>query len=534
MMGILDEPTAVTWSDLDATYALKPDNAARAVGQGELVINVRDFGAKGDGVTDDRAAIVAAMNAATAAGAGHTVFFPPGRYKIVGSLSMSGQTCTLQGAGASFAGSLGAGIGQGTALVGSEQTGPVVDFLGYVWPTNHRGRLSFGNFTVEGDGAADAAKTHSGIRMGDTNGFTDSAGGARFHDIVIAKTGGPCMDLNRVYLCDFERITVVTPVGAKANDVPYIIGRNVNANSFRRIGVRSITSSADCGASGAVIIKDDGTFPSYDNVFDAWWYEFLHLPTGGCLFKLRGNRNIVHDFSYSDITPESSSSDTAMIRLEPSTVDNFGGNIIRGNIPGTDGSARYTTYGVVVSQPRNRIEGIKGYKGKNVHLLAGSDHTTVVLGGAYSGATDQAVQNDSGAANHTIIDDFLRTTTRGTFCQDERSSRNGGAGPRFYDAATPANGAVWLGRSGPRVQAVGTSAFLTANTFFLRNTSLTNASMKLFFGGKSDPSIQAGTRSPEGVVTANPGSLFLRSDGGAGHTLYIKESGRGNTGWVAK
>jgi peroxiredoxin len=30
------------------------------------------------------------------------------------------------------------------------------------------------------------------------------------------------------------------------------------------------------------------------------------------------------------------------------------------------------------------------------------------------------------------------------------------------------------------------------------------------------------------------GSLFLRTDGGANTTLYIKESGSGNTGWVAK
>jgi hypothetical protein len=42
------------------------------------------------------------------------------------------------------------------------------------------------------------------------------------------------------------------------------------------------------------------------------------------------------------------------------------------------------------------------------------------------------------------------------------------------------------------------------------------------------------TGSPEGVVTAAVGSLYLRSNGGAGTTLYIKESGTGNTGWVAK
>lgn len=46
--------------------------------------------------------------------------------------------------------------------------------------------------------------------------------------------------------------------------------------------------------------------------------------------------------------------------------------------------------------------------------------------------------------------------------------------------------------------------------------------------------IRAGTGTPEGAVTASAGSMFLRTDGGAGTTLYIKESGTGNTGWVAK
>lgn len=38
---------------------------------------------------------------------------------------------------------------------------------------------------------------------------------------------------------------------------------------------------------------------------------------------------------------------------------------------------------------------------------------------------------------------------------------------------------------------------------------------------------------PEGNITAGPGSLYLYSNGAAG-TLYVKQSGSGNTGWVAK
>jgi len=44
----------------------------------------------------------------------------------------------------------------------------------------------------------------------------------------------------------------------------------------------------------------------------------------------------------------------------------------------------------------------------------------------------------------------------------------------------------------------------------------------------------SGAGSPEGVVTSPIGSLYSRSDGGALTSLYVKQSGSGNTGWAAK
>ncbi|PEY77764.1 hypothetical protein [Bacillus cereus] len=43
-----------------------------------------------------------------------------------------------------------------------------------------------------------------------------------------------------------------------------------------------------------------------------------------------------------------------------------------------------------------------------------------------------------------------------------------------------------------------------------------------------------GVGSPEGVITAKVGSEYIRADGGAGTTYYVKQSGTGNTGWVGK
>jgi hypothetical protein len=44
----------------------------------------------------------------------------------------------------------------------------------------------------------------------------------------------------------------------------------------------------------------------------------------------------------------------------------------------------------------------------------------------------------------------------------------------------------------------------------------------------------AGAGTPEGAVTAEKGSTYRRTDGGAGTSFYVKESGSGNTGWVGK
>jgi hypothetical protein len=43
-----------------------------------------------------------------------------------------------------------------------------------------------------------------------------------------------------------------------------------------------------------------------------------------------------------------------------------------------------------------------------------------------------------------------------------------------------------------------------------------------------------GAGSPEGVVAAPPGTVWLRTDGGTGTTLYVKETGTGASGWAAK
>lgn len=64
-----------------AATALAARVALAAVGKGDLVINVKDYGALGNGAANDTAAINAAIDALVP---GATLFFPPGRYMTNG------------------------------------------------------------------------------------------------------------------------------------------------------------------------------------------------------------------------------------------------------------------------------------------------------------------------------------------------------------------------------------------------------------------------------------------------------------------
>jgi hypothetical protein len=75
------KPTmGIPLSDLDSAVSTKINQAVR---QGDLTINVKDYGATGDGSTDDTQAIQAALNACTQGG---TVLIPAGAYAVTAPL----------------------------------------------------------------------------------------------------------------------------------------------------------------------------------------------------------------------------------------------------------------------------------------------------------------------------------------------------------------------------------------------------------------------------------------------------------------
>jgi len=96
------------------------------------------------------------------------------------------------------------------------------------------------------------------------------------------------------------------------------------------------------------------------------------------------------------------------------------------------------------------------------------------------------------------------------------------------------------GGSATMQQAVATGVSF-GDAFIWSNTEYGMTSSAAFGSNHVDPLpiqiadnyIYYGSGTPESVVTADIGSLFLRSDGSTSTTLYIKETGTGNTGWTA-
>jgi hypothetical protein len=90
------------------------------------------------------------------------------------------------------------------------------------------------------------------------------------------------------------------------------------------------------------------------------------------------------------------------------------------------------------------------------------------------------------------------------------------------------------GCTGAEIKLNGTMTTAPIVTDNLVSADVASVGNFIQIGGQGSRRTFQGTGTPQGVVRAGIGSQFQRTDGGAGTTLYVKESGTGNTGWIAK
>jgi hypothetical protein len=429
-----DNPlTAYTWrwqanllrgkryTDAFDRIVIDPANGTIATGTGAATPTVANLYPNGEinagdpkyGTPGTRAAFIAALDAAEALGKHTIVRIPAGlTIDVVSTLSMSGRSCQIIGAGA---GATSATVANTSVIKASAQTGPVLDFAGYLPPYSFKGKIRpLANVMIQGSGIADATKVNSGIKM-------TAMSSAYFHDIAIMNTGGPCLELasspgNAVYLCDFERFMFGAPVSAGANDVPWVYMNESNGNRFRGFGFRAHNATGDVGASGAVVFEGNVTYAPHDNLFDAWWFENLHVPTGGTFFHHAGNMSMIRDFQFFDCTMEAgAASGTSFYRFVPPVTNSLGGNHLSGVIPGDNNTAVYIHTGVDMQQSRNSVVGVKGYRAKNITVASGIDYTYVRLAGsvAASAGSASAFVINSVATHNVLIDEINGDEYRG-------------------------------------------------------------------------------------------------------------------------
>ena len=99
-------------------------------------------------------------------------------------------------------------------------------------------------------------------------------------------------------------------------------------------------------------------------------------------------------------------------------------------------------------------------------------------------------------------------------------------------ALTPDQSAALAGTSG---MPGSTNKFVTNNDSRNTNARTPTAHTHVFADVSTNGiKIHGGSGDPENVVTGAVGDLFLRTNVGTGTTLYVKESGTGNTGWKGK
>lgn len=216
-----------------------------------------------------------------------------------------------------------------------------------------------------------------------------------------------------------------------------------------------------------------------------------------------------------------------------------------GSSPANDSSSH--NFGTIVSQS-NGGDGIRlDCRSSNFNAIYTENNT-----GAGLNLTSDANGNKCHIINGSVTDNGSGNLI---FHEDVESEK---AGFQFIEMSGTATGG-WKVNSGAGTYNGATTFRHTANQEFTLNAEsysdhftlkMRNAAASKYYNldvegdvraengfkltASSDVKIIHGTGSPESVYTAAVGSLFLRTDGGAGTTLYVKESGTGNTGWVAK
>lgn len=464
-------------------------------------VDVRAFGAVGNGTANDTAAFEAAMDALPSTGG--IVLCPPGcRYAV---------NLTINKRGVRLRGSLTLGAGGPTPVAGLvpySTSSPVVkvgDDSAYLYGTgvedlyiHSLGPNGHGNIGLELGGGA-----YEGLYK------MLSISGA-FSEYNLKLMGGATKAVSYNF---FENIFLLTnaDVNQTATLGLYYGNTWATANYFN--GLR-LAGPSGTGTGRAVIV--DGVIFYIQN---AWMQVF---DGKGVLFQgssnpyMLGNNVAIDSGSSTDVLVETTCPGDTSPAHTPCTRL-IGGITVDGVMKLQDTST------VALNGPKHRFSSDarlsfpKAFAPYFVDIAYLSKSSAVADTGIYMQRTEADTfylyNNTNGNSNYlSKRNTYIGAVdaTYGVIFKTQNVNRWGVADGYFYPYADDS---------------------YSLGTLALRPSAVYGVNLK---PGAGTVTWTSGAGSPEGALTASVGSLYTRTDGAAGTTFYVKESGSGNSGWIPK
>jgi hypothetical protein len=482
------------------------------------VVNVLDFGAVGNGVADDTAAIQAAIDAVSATGGG-AVLFQNGTYKVTSNILIDNDYVGIVGSS------------QGVTII-SDFDGNVIDVGGSA------GAKTKGNFIER----VTFTETNYSRTVGNPFLKLEQAESVTICDVSFDEVTSPVYQAETLNV-QYKNVHIKAHKGTALEwqnavdtwvDTLHIIGDSVDPATFVTSTEIGIDISNGCSGmywSGVEIVRQ------YLGI------KFHNRGTSGKTPEWLNAVNVIVDNCKHigiDIQDLHQGTFTNYWVGYTGYIDSVGGVDDEIGIKITSGA-----HTVATSQPStqhlkfdNGIIFNSGREGVSIQdsSTSGRAKTPRNIIFASSNFSASNLANDADTPHVHIYGNIEYITFTGNSFQETVKS-----------AVTYASSCIRLNSGGGNtnliikdnqfgnivgstyIDSVG-GAIITNEGVFISDNSPDSSQLDI----NGALNISTGAGSPEAAVTAAVGSMYTRTDGGAGTTLYVKESGTGNTGWVAK
>ena len=526
----LSSLAASSGSSLVGTIAVGTGAVTRTV-QSKLndYVSVKDFGAIGNGTTDDTASIQACIDALSVSGRGGVVYLPPGQYKVTSNLNITWPNATTE---TSLARVVLRGAGSGLTFILDYRTSVgsngciTYDFSASGGASNHYLKTITGGFSLIKSINATSFSLPSTIIPGTGTGlYLNMVPSGVYEDIQIMGYS-TCLNAVDCLGGEFRNMVIsqcdigINMAVSTFSSPNAVVMDHVTVNISNSWGVKvyggavsmygcsfSFNGPSGAGApNGAVYQQLDSLHKAI--TIDGCWFEtnfgaadvyiYGAAATGSVAAASITNCQFVRAANYA-----SGSTNDIAVNLSSGTncdlvVMNCG--FMRAPVAVPNASTKYiSVIGAAAANCRMSLIGNNYQSTTESPLVSGTDASAILT---------SLVLQETGGSQTIRLKPVASTAWL--------DINNGAA------YAVPGSGGG-LAPPATDTQYLGLPSFRWLRAY-LNQINL----------GPSEVIVTSGSGSPEGVVTAGVGSLYTNTGGSTSTTLYVKTSGSGNTGWTAK